>query len=319
MTTARRALRAVRASSPADDLAALLPSWEIHLRAERKSEHTVRSYLNSAAPYLAWCAGAGVDPLEVRSLEAWTTALMDGGRSAGTAKIRLMGVRHFTRWLLAEGEIPADPFDRVKPPKVDDPVVPVLSDDQLRALVAACQPATPAERTGLASLRHKRDEAIVRLMVETGMRAAECVALEVDDLDMVARRVVIRRGKGGRGRMVAFGPNAARALDRYLRVRRLHVLADDPRLWLGDRGKALAYGGLYATLSKRAAVAGIDGLHPHVLRHTSADRWLAAGGSEVGAMAAHGWSSLQMLQRYGRANRERRAMDEAERLNLGQF
>ncbi|MFN8192601.1 MAG: tyrosine-type recombinase/integrase [Nocardioidaceae bacterium] len=300
------------------ELASLVPSWELHLKAERKSDGTIRTYLAGVEPYLGWCESNRVDPLSRASLQAWTTELLNGGRSAATAKTRMMAVRHFARWLADEGEIDGNPFDKLKPPKVDQPIVPVLTDDQLRALIKACEPPA-SERQGLASLRHRRDEAIVRLMLETGMRASECLNLELDDVDLVEGTVVIRRGKGGRGRTVPFGPQAARALDRYLRVRRLHALASGPRLWLGDRGRMLAYNGLYWALGQRAAAAGIPDFHPHMLRHTSADRWLAKGGSEVGAMAMHGWSSLDMLQRYGRANRERRAADEARNLNLGEL
>jgi site-specific recombinase XerD len=232
----------------------------------------------------------------------------------------MIAVRHFTRWLADEGEIEADPFVRMKPPKVDMPVVPVLTSAQLRALVKACEPPA-TERTGLPSLRHRRDEAMVRVMLETGLRATECLSPQVDDVDLLASppRLVVRRGKGGRGRTVPFGAQAAKALDRYLRVRRLHRLADSPRLWLGDRGRSLAYNGLYWALGQRAAAAGIAHFHPHMLRHTSADRWLARGGSESGAMAVHGWSSPEMLQRYGRANREERAIVEAQSLDLGEL
>jgi site-specific recombinase XerD len=300
------------------ELAGLVPSWTLHLRAERKTDGTIRTYLAGVTPYLAWCEAGGRVPLARPSLQAWVTELLEGGSSAATAKTRMMGVRHFTRWLADEGEIPEDPFVRMKPPKVDEPVVPVLTDDQLRALVKACE-APPGETSGLPSLRHRRDEAIVRLLAEAGLRAGECIALTVDDVDLVAMTAVVRRGKGGKGRTVPFGTTTAKAIDRYKRVRRLHKLAARPELWLGDRGRLLAYNGLYWALGQRAAAAGIEGFHPHMLRHTSADRWLAAGGSETGAMAVHGWSSPDMLQRYGRANREQRAIDEARRLDRGEL
>lgn len=299
-----------------DDLAALVPSWEIHLRAERKTDGTIKTYLDGVRPFLIWCAERDRGPLHTETLKVWTAELMETGRSAATAKTRMQAVRHFTRWLADEGEIEADPFDRVKTPKVDQPIVPVLTEDQLRALIKACEPPA-AERTGLPSLRHRRDEAIVRLLAETGMRASECINLEVGDLDMREGEVTIRRGKGGKGRKAGFGPQTAKALDRYQRVRRLHRLADGPHLWLGDRGRLLAYNGLYWALGERAKAAGIGHFHPHMIRHTTTDRWLAAGGSEIGAMATLGWSSPAMLQRYGRANREKRAMDEARKLNLG--
>ncbi len=299
-----------------EELAELAPSWELHLRAERKTAGTIKTYMDGVRPFLAWCAAEGRDPLSRGSLQTWTATLLEAGRSAATAKTRMMAVRHFARWLADEGEIEANPFDRMKPPSIDQPVVPVLTDDQLRALLKACEPPL-TEKHGLAALRHRRDEAIIRLMLETGMRASECVDLEVADIDLTEGTAVVRRGKGGKGRTVPFGPQAAKALDRYLRVRRLHALASGPRLWLGDRGRTLAYNGLYWALGQRAEIAGIERFHPHMLRHTSADRWLARGGSETGAMALHGWSSPEMLQRYGRANRERRAIEEAKRLDLG--
>jgi integrase/recombinase XerD len=301
------------------ELAALVPSWQIHLRAERKTEGTIKTYLDGVRPYLKWCEAGGHDPLDRLILQAWTGELLETGRSPATAKTRMMGVRHFSRWLAEEGEIPDDPFVRMRPPKVDQPIVPVLSAEQLRALVKACQPPTAEERTGLPSLRHRRDEAIVRLMLETGMRASECVNLHVEDIDFGTNTVVVRRGKGGKGRTVPFGAQVAKALDRYLRVRQLHPLAGTPALWLGERGRGLAYNGLYFALGQRADAAGIEHFHPHMLRHTSADRWLARGGSETGAMAMHGWSSPEMLSRYGRANRERRAIDEARTLDLGEL
>lgn len=297
-------------------LAALVPSWVIELKAERKTDGTIKTYLDGVRPYLSWCDTGDMDPLDRRSLQAWITELLEEGRSASTARTRMMPVRYFTAWLADEGEIEVNPFVSMDPPSVDEPVVPVLTEDELRSLIAACE-ARAGERTGLPSLRHRRDEAIVRWLLETGARAGECLKLSVGDVDLLTGTSIIRRGKGGKGRTVAFGPQTVKAIDRYMRVRRLHRLADTPALWLGDRGRGFAYGGLYWALGYRAELAGIKNFHPHMLRHTQADRWLAAGGSETGLMANNGWASPAMLARYGKANRERRAQDEARRLNLG--
>ena len=72
-----------------------------------------------------------------------------------------------------------------------------------------------------------------------------------------------------------------------------------------------------APCAARAALAGIDDFHPHLLRHTAATRWLAAGGSEGGLMAIAGWRQRQMLDRYTAATASERAADEAKRLRLG--
>jgi integrase/recombinase XerD len=294
---------------PSPDLAELLPSWELHLRAERKSPATLRVYVGGARHFLGWCERTGTPArLDRATVTAYIAWLLDQGAEGNSAKIRQQALRRFAAWLVEEGELDGDPLAGLKPPRVDSKVTPVLTGQQLRALLAACQGPT---------FTHRRDEALVRLMAETGLRAGEAVGLAVDDVDVRAGTALVRRGKGGKGRMVPFGPQTARALDRYLRLRRTHRLASTPALWLGARNKTLGYSGLHQALGIRAAQAGIAGFHPHVLRHTAAHRWLAAGGTEGGLMAVAGWSRRDMLDRYAAATAAERAADEARRLGLG--
>src|ERR1700739_2870434 len=149
------------------------------------------------------------------------------------------------------------------------------------------------------------------------MRAEEVLGLTVEDVELVRGLVTVRRGKGGKGRVAPFGPQTGRPIDRYMRSRRTHRLADTPALWLGDRGKELAYFGLRNTLQYRAELAGIKGFHVHLLRHTAASRWLAAGGSEGGLMAVAGWSTRDMIDRYTKSTAAERAAVEARSLGLG--
>jgi integrase len=117
-------------------------------------------------------------------------------------------------------------------------------------------------------------------------------------------------------RTVGFGPQVAAALDRYLRARRAHRLAATPALWLGEQGRQFGYQGLARALAHRAQAAGIEGFHPHRLRHTAASRWLARGGTEDGLMAMAGWTDRNMLRHYTQDTAERRAIEEAARLRL---
>lgn len=290
------------------DLAALLPSWEVALRAERKSDATVLSYTRGVQMFLDYCRRQQVPAvLDRRTVNGYTAELLET-REPATARARQLGVRRFSAWLAEEGELEHDPLLGVKAPKLDQKVIEPLTDDQLRALLKACSGT---------DLRARRDAALVRFMVETGARAGETAALQLADLDLTGGSAVVRRGKGGKGRVVPFGPQTAQALDRYIRTRRTHRLASTPALWLGDRGKPFSYDGLHNALRGRAQAAGIDGFHPHLLRHTAAHRWLAAGGSEGGLMAVAGWTRPDMLTRYTRARAADRAAAEARNLNLG--
>lgn len=293
------------------DLASLLDSWVVHLRAERKSPETVKTYTIGVRQYLAWCARTGTPPVLQRApVNAFVADILDGGAEAATARSRQLSVRRFSAWLAEEEEIDRDELLGLKPPKLDVKVVERLTDDECRKLIKACSGK---------EFRERRDEAIVRFMLEAVVRAGEVVAMEVRDVDLTAGSAVVRRGKGGKGRVVPFGPQAGRAIDRYLRLRRAHRLAAGPALWLGDRGKGLGYFGLHSALKYRAELAGIENFHPHLTRHTAAQRWLSAKGSEGGLMAVAGWSRRDMLDRYTQATASERAAAEARELNLGDF
>lgn len=296
---------------PAPNLAELLSSWELALRAERKSPQTIKSYGDGVRRFLAWCSAEGVPAvLDRRTVSGFVAALLDGGAEPATARSRHLALRRFSAWLVEEDEQDTDQLIGTKPPKLDVKHTARLSDEQLRALVAAC--------SGKA-LRDRRDEAIVRFMLETGARAGEVVALGVADVDLREGRAIVRRGKGGRSRDVPFGPEVSRSLDRYLRLRRPHRLAGSDALWLGDRGKEFSYYGMHAALRARAEKAGIVGFHPHLLRHTAAQRWLDKGGSEGSLMAMAGWTRPDMLMRYTQATAANRAAEESRRLNLGEL
>lgn len=291
------------------DLAALLPSWELALRAERKSPQTVKSYGDGVRKFLAWCAETDRPAvLDRATVNAFVHCLLEGGNEPATARARQLALRRFSAWLVEEDEAAEDRLLGLKAPKLDAKVVQPLTEAELKALLASC-----AGR----DLRERRDEAITRFMLETGARAGEVVALAVADVDLAQGTAIVRRGKGGRGRVVPFGPQTSRALDRYLRVRRTHRLAGTPALWLGDRGRDFSYDALHKALGYRAALAGVTDFRPHRLRHTAAHRWLAAGGSEGGLMAVAGWTRPDTLMRYTKAQASARAADEARALNLG--
>jgi site-specific recombinase XerD len=300
-----------RRKTPALDLAALLPSWELGLRAERKSPQTIKSYGDGVRGFIRWCDANGHSPALDRDLvKGFVAGLLEDGAEPATARARQLGVRRFSAWLAEEGEIDDDPLLGLKAPKLDAKVTESLTDDELRRLIKAC---------GGKEFRDRRDEAIVRLMTETGMRAGEVLGLTVADVDLERGLVTVRRGKGGKGRVAPIGPHTARAVDRYLRARRTHRLADTSALWLGDRGKEIAYHGLRDTMRYRAELAGIKDFHLHLMRHTAATRWLRAGGSEGGLMAVAGWSTRDMIDRYTGASASERAADEARGLNLGEL
>jgi site-specific recombinase XerD len=295
-----------------DDWTVLAASWDLALEVDGYPATTRRSYrkaLESIAGHLGDTPPGDVTRAQVRGWLATVTRT----RSASTARTWLAGVRHFYRFAFAEDEIPADPTLGIRGPAPAEPVTEVLTVAQLRALLDACA------GKGFTA---RRDAAIVRLFADGGLRLAELSGLAVGDVDLRERLIYVKgkgtRRSGPRHRAVPVGVRTMQALDRYLRERRTHPWASKDGLWLGDRGRGpLTPDGIKAALQRRAAAAGIDGLHPHQMRHTWADQFRKAGGSEGDLMVLGGWRNRQMLDRYGKAAAADRAADAYRRLSLG--
>jgi site-specific recombinase XerD len=311
---------ALGADTPLKDL---VDSWGTHLAAERKAAGTRRLYLGTLAAFTAWHAQAapGVSVtgscLDRKTAAAYLADTLAQGAAAATARARYAALRQFTRWLAEEGETDGDVLAGMRPPKLDQPKVDSITGDELAAMLRACR--VPQDATRWETFECLRDEAVIRLLADTGMRAGECVALRVDDVDLQRRILTVSRAKGGKHRISAFSPATARAIDRYLRrARRGHPQAAGGRLWLGTSGRGWTYHGLRGAVAKRAELAGVQGMHPHRLRHTAASNALDAGISEGEVMASFGWSSRQMLDRYTADTSQRRAVASFHRYFDGQ-
>lgn len=164
--------------------------------------------------------------------------------------MRYVGLSRFCKWAAEEGELPANPMAGMeRPAKPEEPPVPVLTDAELAALVKACA-------GGKTEFVRRRDEAVVRMLLDCGTRISELAGLGVGDVDMSVRMIRVV-GKGRRPRDVPFGTRTARALDRYLRIRKRHPYADERGLWLGQRG-AFGIDGIDNLLRVLAERAGVN-------------------------------------------------------------
>lgn len=297
------------------DMAVLLRSWLTSLRDGGAAKNTLRAYGSSVRELMRWQEENGTAGLAQDAVAGFLSHVQDAsprGGGASTANLRARAIRQFSAWCASKGDTPADELAGMKIPKADQKIVPKLSDDELKRLIAVC--------AADESIFARRDEAMVRLAAESTTRADELLSIDLPhDLDLKRGVALIRAGKGSKGRPVPFGDATGRAIGRYLRMRRKAGLPDTGPLWLSQRKTRLSYPGLYSTLGKRAAAAGIPHFHPHRLRHTAASRWLLAGGSEGGLMAIAGWKSRDMLDRYVQDTRSEMAIDEARKLGLGEI
>jgi site-specific recombinase XerD len=276
--------------------------WVLHLKSEGRAERTISTYLNALRRLDEFLAAKGM-PRELRAirrehLEAWIADMLERNQP-GTVSIAFRAVRPFFRWLVDEDEIDRNPMDKMKAPVPPANPPAVLSDEAIGKLLATCKGPDFISR---------RDLAILSLMLDTGLRRGELAGMQVRDLNLgqMVAFIEASTSKSRRGRAVAFGPTTAKAVTRYLRHPKAPRGMDEP-LWRARTGMPLTGNEIYHAVRRRAKQAGIK-VHPHQMRHTWTSRMLSAGHSEGDVMTLGGWSSRDMLSRYGASAASERAI-----------
>lgn len=196
-------------------------------------------------------------------------------------------VKTFLKWYEAEVEPEnwTNPIERVKAPIVPlEPLDPV-SIETIREMIKA---DAENEFTNL------RDKPALLFLLDTGVRLAEFLALNRNDVNLITGEVLIRSGKGRKPRNVYLGDKARQTLKRYMRKRTDH----NPALWVSDSGERLTDTAIRSMLRRRANRAGVLEPSPHDFRRAFAlERW-RAGTDIVTLSKLMGHSSLQVLNRY---------------------
>lgn len=264
---------------------------------KRASPHTILAFggdLKSALAFFVSQLGEPsprLEQLTPRLCREFVAALGQRGLAPATIKRRLAALRAWCKWLMRRGSLSGNPTVGVRGPKVTPrlPTVP-SSEDVMRLLD---EPETE-------TLVGKRDRAVLQTLYSTGMRLGELCALNVGDVDLAARRVRIRHGKGDKERLVFLVPSAAVAIETWLASR--SGWASDPNevaLFVNRFGGRIAPWRVGFLLTRYAEGAGLDPkLHPHSLRHAFATHLLQNGSDLVSVSRLLGHANLASTARY---------------------
>lgn len=287
-----------------------LDEYLIYLKANRGlSEHTRRAYAGDVHGCLEILESHGcldLSSVTVMDLRGWIAEESQGHARSSMAR-KVVSVRGFFSWAYEHGVIPSDPAALLMSPKIPDTLPQVLNVTQIQRLLDHDDQSgdrddgdeTDSRESSHDKAMRLRDEAMVEMLYATGVRVAELVGLNVNDV-MFSNRTVKVTGKGNKQRVVPFGAPAARRLEQWLDLGRpvLAGATSGNALFLGARGGRIDQRVVRAVVHARAREAGVPDIGPHSLRHSTATHMLDGGADlrEVQEMLGH--SSLSTTQRY---------------------
>lgn len=271
-----------------------------YLIAERNvSPHTLANYRREIVEFMTFAREKGIvswQQVTPALLRQWLAMLHSQGYVKASVARRVSEVRAFYAYLHSRDLVEANPVNAVSSPKLPQRLPRPLSSEEVAALLAAPDLATP---------QGQRDRAMLELLYAGGLRVSELLALDVGSVDLTQAEVRVL-GKGSKERIALIGKPAVAALRAYLGDGREQLLAAGASgsrrvdaLFLNRFGARLSVSMFTRTLSDYAVEAGIEhAVTPHMLRHSFATHMLDGGADLRSVQELLGHESLGTTQIY---------------------
>lgn len=288
-----------------DTLNAQFSSYVVHLENKNLSPRTVETYGDCLLTFCRWMAAEGKETLgrltsaDLQDFQIWLSREYKrgrGGRFSGSHQAKHIAVvRDFFRFLQAECQVLGNPAGSIRYPKLKRKLRrDVLTAEELRKLLDV--PVRDA--------KGMRDMLAIRLLALSGLRASELCALDVEDVNIAEREIIIRGGKGNKDRLTFCDEGTRELLTGYLAQAWHRLIEEDTQaLILGNGGGRLHYHELRAAVKKMARAAGIrKHITPHSLRHTFCTLLLTHGCNLKVIAELAGHASLGTTARYTRVD-----------------
>ena len=277
-----------------DPAAGPLAAFLAHLGHERRlSPLTLSNYRRDLERIGAWREGAGLGldwaamtPEEVRRYVAWRHR---GGAGGKTLQRELSSLRSLFKYLLREGRLGCNPALGIRAPKTERKLPATFEADQLCALLDQAQSEDPLAL---------RDRAMIELFYSSGLRLAELVSINLNDIDLEDASLEVL-GKGAKSRRVPVGAQAIEAVQRWHRVRGQLASAGETALFVSQRGRRIHPRTVEQRLQHWAAEQGAGRHpHPHLLRHSFASHLLESSGDLRAVQELLGHANIGTTQIY---------------------
>jgi integrase/recombinase XerC len=265
------------------------------LARENASPHTVKSYGADLRQFVEYFSPPGAEPpaageIDALALREWLGWLYRERIKAVSMRRKVAAVRSFFQFLVKRGVLGVNVARLIVTPRTPRDAPRVMTPDQVNGLI------DQVAQDKLARPHPARDLAIFELLYGCGVRISELVGLNLANLD-VAERWLLVRGKGRKERQVPFGGKAAAALERYLAVRQ--APPEEAAVFVNHKGGRLTDRGARGIVKFYARMlAGDESLHPHSLRHAFATHLLSDGADLRAIQELLGHARLSTTQKY---------------------
>lgn len=283
-----------------DPLAAQLEPFLEHMRAKGSSERTIEAYRRDLLTFSDWLSRAHLDVLSIDedTVRRYVASRVTLGQARASVARGLSAMRSFGRFLVKRGQREDDPFSMIDPPKRAARLPKPLRRSEIDAML---------EPSG-GGPRELRDQALVELMYAAGIRVSEACGVDLADIDLNQRTVLVT-GKGSKQRLIPIGRPCVEAVSVYLELGRPALVTDvtpASALFLNSRGKRLTSRDAYRIVQRlgKQAGTGLD-VHPHQLRHTFATHLLEGDADLRSVQELLGHADLRTTQVYTHVSGER--------------
>lgn len=266
---------------------------EYLLNVRRYSSNTVSSYSFDICDFTKFIRGLGkiFKDIKVDDVKSWILDLTERQIGKRSIKRKMSSLKSFYAWMYLQKKVDSDPFEYIHSPKATHALPDFFSEKEIDALLTANEKRTDKLKD--------RDQALLMLMLASGLRASEVVNLTFNQVDF-DNRIMKVSGKGNKDRLVPFTNSAKESMLNYINGLRKDLLKEDTKyIFLNSQGNKMTVRGLEYILDEIEAKTGLYGkIHPHMLRHSFATKMLNRGADLRTIQELLGHSSIETTSIY---------------------
>jgi integrase/recombinase XerC len=257
------------------------------------SPHTLSNYQRDLASLQRYCEEhnrQSAEQLVEADIRTWVSQLHRRGLAGSSIQRSLSAVRSFFSYLSREQGRPRNPAASVQAPRRPRKLPKTLDADQVNKYLSFDEDSVIA----------RRDRAITELFYSSGLRLAELVAVDINDIDPHSKLLTVT-GKGNKTRTVPVGSMALQAIERWLQVRPDNSADEDgaAALFTSSRGQRISVRNIQARLKVQGRKSGmLQDVHPHMLRHSFASHMLESSGDLRAVQELLGHANISTTQVY---------------------